>query len=1533
MGTDCDRFYNHLAALELEPLSAARADISVEVLELAEKLLSQPSAEIDAATWHRYLELTGASSFLRHLPAREHCYRWAETTFQTVRLSGYTLESMLAARVRRHPERLLLREAHGTGDSTWTYAAVARRLQILAGLFCRLEAEPRVAILAENSIDSACCDLACLVYRILDTPLNVHFDAADLAWIFQRLGINIVVTDTDEHASRLAEVRSRTRQRFHILVTGADLGKTVRSMEGVALLGEASAQTNLNGLHDLLARRRAKTLAETATVMFTSGSTGAPKGIAYTQYHLITKRFARAAALPSVGDHEVLLCYLPLYHTFGRYLELLGTLYWGGTYVFAGNPSFDSLLVQLREIRPTGLISIPLRWTQIREHCLECMAEATESVEQQAAFRNIVGNRLRWGLSAAGYLDPRVFRFFQRFEVDLCSGFGMTEATGGVTMTPPGKYVDDTVGMPLPGIRTRFGASGELEITGPYVARYLPENGSPDLPPQDPREEHWLATGDLFVVHPNGYLQIVDRIKDIYKNNRGQTIAPRRVEEKLDGVPGIRRAFLVGDGRDSNVLLLVPDLQDPVLQVPESAQREYLDQIVSSANAALSPYERVVNYAVLNRDFSVEARELTPKGSYRRKQIQENFADVIDLLYQSNYVDLQCSGIRVRLPRWLCRNLGLLETDVKVTGGGLCIPKRNRSLALAPGTGSGAVLVGDLEYRITGTVLDLGLFTRQPKLWAGNPSLAAFCPCMDSWDLQTPSVSTHPRLPQGEGRIRPQGPFVHEPDLADRSLLRIHKLSAQALFHPEREALAAVEQLGDELRTADDRLAAVIRTRLEALAWHPSETVRCTAYRILLTDEPMPDYGGVFPAFVESGLSFFNEHSIHTIANADLGDRRLQALRRRLFHYRTQLQWPAQIITREQFVRIFDLLLDFARRNPAFFGPIRSELASWALHRSDATLAAVAADRLGRLKAQFESSLAASSSSENISDRIVLDDGLPEIVVESLRQILCDQTFLRQSIMLASGEEDFDVRQVPPSGIWVSRILSHHQFDLFRAGINLHDGKHYDLLLVVGGDFHAPQVRDTIYWMMALSDHPSQDSAVPRFGAYRPDLKVMSVAYVSDLTVWEKIREFAAAQTVWADAPKPLNWRRLFVRGMAAFFTAWDSSGARIVPGSVTPANVVVPDADFREGACILSLTGWKPYENPLDLILPFVRNFYQRAAAHYPSIAAQLSLSWIFDACLESLGLDQGPEFLARLESTLRGADQIDLRELYAALRAYRAELCEQPHVPLPLLCALDRFQTWEQLNPEATRQAREEETRQLFDLYRINRYPEIMRYLLYRHTYFQSAEAPVIRALDDLLARMFRQPDVRAIHMEELSNVQAELRDSLDREVLSRMIFHKEHAVYGMEVRAVGTGEHKQVILRTKITDKREASLSVREPILPAEIGHLYRLFRESDYPTRISESEHHLVIVDGMDQVLGGLKYVEQEPNVVYLRGIVVAAALRGRGIAGALLEDFLARMAVQGVHLVKTDFFLRQFFAAHGFRVDPRWGGLVRHLAQD
>ncbi len=380
---------------------------------------------------------------------------------------------------------------------------------------------------------------------------------------------------------------------------------------------------------DRLARARGFGLDDPCTVLFTSGSTGRPKGIAFTPFNLVSKRFARAAALPAVGRDEVLLCYLPLYHTFGRFLELMGMLYWGGTYAFAGNPSLDALLDGMTKLRPTGLISVPLRWQQIRER--------TEAGE--CDLTDVTGGRLRWGLSAAGWLAPDTFRWFHGQGVELCSGFGMTEGTGGLTMTPPGDYREESVGRPLPGVAVRLGPEGELQVAGPYVARYLPADGPPgDLTVENPEdEENWLGTGDLFETLADGHLQIVDRIKDIYKNNRGQTVAPRKVESRFAGVPGIQRTFLAGDGRPYNVLLIVPDLDDPVLQVLTAAEREaYFHRVVTPGQPRpRRPTSAWSNFAVLDRDFSRRPGRADAQGLVPRKTIAANFAELLDQLYRA----------------------------------------------------------------------------------------------------------------------------------------------------------------------------------------------------------------------------------------------------------------------------------------------------------------------------------------------------------------------------------------------------------------------------------------------------------------------------------------------------------------------------------------------------------------------------------------------------------------------------------------------------------------------------------------------------------------------------------------------------------------------------------------------------------------------------------------------------------------------------------------------------------------------------------
>src|ERR1019366_1584254 len=372
-----------------------------------------------------------------------------------------------------HPDRVFLQASPRPEAPCWTYAQTERRLRGIAAALASLsEGPPRVAIVAENSLDSACCDLACLVHGIFVAPLAPHLQVSELTSLLQRLGANLVLVDTADQRAKVEAGAARISSPVRPVLLDA----AARLKRGTAaVLGEEVGKLGAEEMDQALRGLSRVGLAEAATALFTSGSTGGQKGFAFSPFNLLTKRFARAAALPFVGEGEVLLCYLPLYHTFGRYLELLGTLFWGGTYVFAGNPSLETLLAGLRLVRPTGLVSIPTRWQQLHERCQKRLGAVAGPEEEAAAVREVTGGRLSWGLSAAGFLEPAVFRFFERSGIALCSGFGMTGGPGGITMTLPGLYEDGTVGVPLPGIRVRLGEDGELLIAGPYVARDIDE--------------------------------------------------------------------------------------------------------------------------------------------------------------------------------------------------------------------------------------------------------------------------------------------------------------------------------------------------------------------------------------------------------------------------------------------------------------------------------------------------------------------------------------------------------------------------------------------------------------------------------------------------------------------------------------------------------------------------------------------------------------------------------------------------------------------------------------------------------------------------------------------------------------------------------------------------------------------------------------------------------------------------------------------------------------------------------------------------
>jgi long-subunit acyl-CoA synthetase (AMP-forming)/GNAT superfamily N-acetyltransferase len=1483
--------------------------------------------------------------------------QWLDRIIQLIERTDFTVGRMFQQRAAQFPRKTLFIVPQGPRATEYSWEQVAQTTQQIAGgVLALLEDNPRVAIFTPNRIEGALFDLACLTNGVFNTIVPANAVEAQLKHILFESGARmLVVSGSEQLQAAFAALESLPALEWVITLDALPAVPGARILTLSELMDRAKG-VPARVLEERVARVRA---GDVATTMYTSGTTGTPKGIKFTHLNLVCKRFARAAALPEIDEHEVFLCYLPLYHTFGRYLEMLGAAHLAATYVFAEDPSTETLIRHMRRFRPTAMIGVPKKWNDLRRRIAGTDEPLGDPEAVRRALRELTGGRLRWGLSAAGHLEPAVFRFFQYHGVDLLSGYGMTEATGGITMTPPERYVDDSIGKALPAIELRLDDDNELLLRGPYVS-----SGYTD-PQEDATafRDGWFCTGDLASRDAAGFYKLVDRRKDIYKNASGRTLAPQRIEALFADSPEVSRVFAVGDGREYVTLLIRPNLDNPEVnlgRLSDAALREYFRGLVVSCNRFLAPFERVVNFALTDREFSLEKGELTPKGSFRRSAVVENFRQVIEPMYASSAIERAVSGLRIKIPIAFLQHLGVTETDTRTDADALVfravpgkggLPAADKRLRIrrdpeAPDR----VWIGNCCYDGVERGIDLDDWLRLPRLWVGNAELTDLTGegillwSLSGDDRATPSRLVRVRAP--EIPIEEWQKRLATPRDAAPSLLSVHAAAVALSGDAHDVALRAADYLAYVMTAGRVRYQELAESHLQHACQHGERAVRSRAFVALWEHQPAKSFGKTAALFCEAQMDFLAEEACVRIAGLGFKSEPWRALRQACAALRQRAAQAGSARTNQFAMLLLRSLADLAEREESFYLPVRQELMAWMLAPVWETIRAAAAELAERLSASFRQRLGTKQSqavdpqtrrSYVWGETLQFEDGIDPEELGRMAAAFQHAELVREAVHLFYQGHKIDLADLGPNSIWISLTGTRFGRSIYHVGVRLRNGERCDFTLYMRSTAPAEAFLTDLHLLCVAAGGPGTAPLTPQLGGYWPEYGLATLEHVPGESVEALVGHMRdhpdrdirqRLRNVW----QHLAWSAL----TAAFEFQRRTEGQWMLTGTVA-RDISVPLNDFDENTRILSAAGWRPFRGTLDMLLRLKHAFLDRVRFHFPALAPETDDEILFAAALEAYGLREGLAFLkdALAEVERQSAPAEETVALCGQMQACVTRVTAAGYMPKALHFAIARYQAWAQQVPEASVQVRAAQLQQLQNNYHIDlvarRFPEA-RLWLYAETVLQDSPEEGRSIIAQAIQSLREGGEIAEV----LGRLYADLREKLPTHDQQYFLTRAAYPHLELDEKAelvttseVGPGRAELVTVHA---DRTGREFRIRPPANPAEVDTLYRAFYTGGIGGGLTAHEKFLVAVDQASYVAGGVGYIPRTPYHVLLDKVAVLPRCRGRGIGRLLMHEFLRRQAAEGAAIVSAEFIRDSWLAQFGFRPHPRYAGVVLALSR-
>ena len=601
-----------------------------------------------------------------------------------------TIPRLVAHHARIRPDSPAFREKEFGIWQSWSWAQSAKEIEDLALGFLDLGLAEgdHIAIIGRNRPYLYWAMVAAQSVGAIPVPLYQDAVAEEMAYVIDHCSARFIVAQDQEQVDKIIEVQDQLTGVEQIIFLDA---RGMRKYDRASLTDykelQARGRENEATLQPVLdARLASQSGSDTCAMLYTSGTTGRPKGVVLSNDNIIMTSKA-SCEFDGLRADDSVLAYLPMAWV-GDFIFSVGQASWSG-FCVACPESSDTMQHDLREIGPTYFFAPPryfegvLTSVMIRmedagnfkrklfHHFMTFAREAGpdildgKPVSLGSKLKYALGNllvygplkntlglsRVRVGYTAGEAIGPEIFDFYRSLGINLKQLYGQTEASVFITQQPDGEVRSDTVGVASPGVELKIAESGEVFYRSPGTFVEYYKNAESTKSTKD--AEGWVATGDAgFIEKDTGHLRIIDRAKDVGKTKDGSLFAPKYVENKLKFYPNILESVVFGDGRDSCMAMINIDLQAvgnwaERNNIAYSSYQELaanpevyatIQQHVEDVNASLAADEmlagcQVSRFLVLHKELDADDGELTRTRKVRRNVIEDKYRDLIDALY------------------------------------------------------------------------------------------------------------------------------------------------------------------------------------------------------------------------------------------------------------------------------------------------------------------------------------------------------------------------------------------------------------------------------------------------------------------------------------------------------------------------------------------------------------------------------------------------------------------------------------------------------------------------------------------------------------------------------------------------------------------------------------------------------------------------------------------------------------------------------------------------------------------------------------